>query len=74
MLTKPPRGITPYRIVYKRRMQEILEGMIRFSEHYGAFAEDNERYRKLISSWCDELKLLMEFEGKLQDIYYGREV
>ena len=74
MLTRPPRGITPYWIFYKRRIKEILEGMIRFLEHYDAFAEDNERYRKLISSWCDELKLLMEFEGKLQNIYYGREV
>ena len=22
--------------------------------------------------WCDELKLLMEFEGRLQDIYHKK--
>lgn len=68
MSTKPPRGITPYRIVYKRRIEEIVEGMTRlttrFLEHY-----DDEEYRERIAAWCDEIKLLLDIIGKLQNVY-----
>ena len=70
MKTKPPIGIPPYYIFYKQRAREIADAITRNVDYFHDIDnKNNGSTYGLIAYYCDELKLLLELEQKLEKLW-----
>jgi len=69
---KPPIGVSPEWYVIPRRIKELSEALVRYSEFYEQchnIIRNEEEIFKLMRSWALELAMLCEVHNENRKIY-----